>query len=66
MEPLDIKEVFHITVISHCINTVRVPDCLREIVHDFKKRRSGLFDLNQDVNNVLMKVRTIIPDVQLL
>ena len=64
--PCDLNEVLRITVMSHCIAILRVPEKLKVSAYQLIEERSELFSSMTDMNNLILKLRDLIPDFPLI
>ena len=64
--PCDLNEVLRITVISHSIATLRVQEKFKVLAYQLIAERSELFSSNTDMNNLILKIRELIPEFPLL
>ena len=64
--PCNLNEVLRITVISHCIATLRVQEKFKVLAYQLIAERSELFSSNTDMNNLILKIRELIPEFPLL
>ena len=64
--PCNLNEVLRITVISHCIATLRVQEKFKVLSYQLITERSELFSSNTDMNNLILKIRELIPEFPLL
>ena len=64
--PCNLNEVLRITVISHCIATLRVQEKFKVLAYQLIAERSELFSSNTDMNNLILKIRELIPKFPLI
>ena len=64
--PCNLNEVMRITVISHCIATLRVQEKFKVLAYQLIAERSELFSSNTDMNNLILKISELIPEFPLL
>ena len=61
--PLNLNEVARIMHISHCIATAHVPSNMHEVILQFFIKRSDLYASNNDFEQILTRVKSLLPDL---